>query len=102
MEERKFIIEEINDPEFNALIHSQGVQFKKNMRWLSSHWEDVLPQARGQYVAVAGGEAFLAPDPIEAERLASLAHPEDKGIFVQHVYAEKGARLYGHRRREGS
>jgi len=102
MEEQKFTIEVIDDPEFNARIHAEGLQFKKNMHWLSAHWEDVLPQARGQYVAVAGEEAFLSPDPIEAEQLATRAYPEDKGVFVRYVYPEKGARLYGHRRRMGS
>jgi hypothetical protein len=101
MDEPKFTIEEIDDPAFNARIHAEGAQFKNNLHWLSSHWEDVLPQARGRYIAVAGQQPFIADDPVEAERLAAAAHPEDKGILVQYVYPSKEARLYGHRRRMG-
>ena len=102
MQDRKFTIEINDDPELNARIHTEGDQFRKNIHWLSSHWHEVLPQARGQYVAVAGCEAFLAKDPIEAERLASQAHPEDKGVFVQFIHPEHGARHYGYRRRMDS
>jgi hypothetical protein len=102
MEESKFIIEEINDPELNARIHAEGEQFRKNMHWLSSHWNDVLPEARGRYIAVAGQQAFFADHPLEAQHLATTAHPEDKGILVQYVYPHMGHRFYGNRRRMGS
>jgi hypothetical protein len=99
MDEPKFTIEEIDDPVFNARLHAEGAQFKKNMDWLSSHWAEVLPRASGKFVAVAGQEAFVADDPLEAERLATAAHPEDKGVFVKYVNPKKGIRLYGNRRR---
>ena len=101
MEETRFTIAINEDPEFNARIHAEGAQFKKNLHWLSAHWADVLPQARGRYIAVAGQEPFFHDDPVEAERLAAVAHPEDKGILVQYVYPSKEARSYGHRRRLG-
>lgn len=101
MDERKFTIEVIDDPEFNARIHAQGVQFKKNLDWLSAHWADVLPQARGRFIAVAGQEPFFADDPLEAKRLAEARHPDDKGVLVQYVYPDKGVRVYGYRREMG-
>ena len=95
MDEPKFIIEEINDPVANAPFHAQREQFRKNSRWLSAHWADVLPRALGKYVAVAGQEAFIHDDPLEAERLASEAHPEDRGVFCKYVNPQKGRRMYG-------
>lgn len=99
MEEQKFTIEVIDDPVLNARFNAQQAQFRKNSDWLSSHWSDVLPQANGKFVAVAGQEAFISEDPIEAERLATAAHPDDKGVFVKYVNPQKGIRLYGNRLR---
>lgn len=99
MDEPKFTIEIIDDPEFNARFHARLAQFKKNSDWLSAHWGDVLPQASGRFIAVAGQEPFIADDPLEAERMASVAHPEDEGVYVKYVDPRKGIRLYGNRRR---
>ena len=99
MEEQKFVIEFNDDPVFNAESHARRLQFKKNVDWLSAHWADVLPRASGKFVAVAGQEAFVAEDPLEAERLAVAAHPDDKGVYVKYLDPRKGIRLYGNRRR---
>jgi len=99
MEEQKFIIEVVDDPERNARLVERMDQFRKNADWLSSHWSEVLPQANGKFVAVAGQQAFISDDPIEAERRAAAAHPEDRGIYVKYVNPKKGIRLYGNRRR---
>jgi hypothetical protein len=95
MDEQGFIIEVIDDPEVNARYRAIHDQFRANADWLSNHWPDVLPQAYGKYVAVAGQQAFISEDPLEAERLASTAHPEDKGILVKYVSSFKGPRMYG-------
>jgi len=99
MDEPKFTIEINDDPEFNARFHARLAQFRKNSEWLSAHWGDVLPRASGRFIAVAGQEPFIADDPLEAERLASAAHPEDEGVYVKYVDPRKGIRLYGNRRR---
>lgn len=99
MDQSTFTIEVIDDPEKNAPFNDQQAQFHRNSEWLSSHWPEVLPNASGKFVAVAGQEAFVADDPLEAERLATAAHPDDKGVFVKYVNPKKGIRLYGNRRR---
>ena len=99
MDEPKLNVEVNDDPDFNVRFHTRRAQFRKNMNWLSSHWADVLPRASGRFVAVAGQEAFVADDPLEAERLASAGHPDDGGVFVKYVDPRKGIRLYGNRRR---
>jgi hypothetical protein len=104
MEEQKFTIEVVDDPELNTQLRAEGAQFKKNLEWLASHWADVLPQARGKYIAVAGQEPFIADDAIEAEKLAVAKHPEGKGVLVQYVYSSPNVatRTYGYHRRMGS
>jgi hypothetical protein len=54
------------------------------------HWSDLLPQARGKFLAVAGQEAFLADIPEEAWAQAQAAHPEDDGALCQYVFPEGG------------
>jgi hypothetical protein len=95
MEEKELTIEVVDDPEVNARNRAIRDQFRANADWLSAHWSDVLPQAYGKYIAVAGQQAFISEDPLEAERLASSAHPEDRGILVKYVSSFKGPRLYG-------
>jgi hypothetical protein len=52
---------------------------------LQAHWGDVLPQARGKFVAVANQEAFIAATPAEAWAWAEATHPEDNGAIVHYV-----------------
>jgi hypothetical protein len=95
MDEPKFTIEVVDDPVLNARFNDQMAQFRANADWLCAHWSNVLPQAYDKYVAVAGQHAFISEDPLEAERLARSAYPEDKGILVKYVSSFKGARMYG-------
>jgi hypothetical protein len=97
VDEPKVIIEEVTDPVEIARHRAQHEQFERNSDWLEDHWHELLPQARGKFIAVAGQEAFLADTPQDARRLAEAAHPSDKGIFVQYVLAQKGPRIYGNR-----
>ena len=98
MNEPKFIIEEITDPGEIARHREQDAQFKRNADWLEAHWPDLLPQARGKFIAVAGQESFLADTPEGARELAEGAHPNDMGIFVQYVLPHSGPRIYGYLR----
>lgn len=97
MSDLKIMIEEVTDPVETARFQEQMEQFRSNSNWLQAHWGELMPRARGKYLAVAGQEAFLADTPEEAWRLATTAHPDDKGIFSQFVIQEKGPRIYGHR-----
>ena len=88
------ILEEINDPAEAARHRAQLERFHRNSSWLESHWADVLPQARGKFLAVAGQQAFIANSPAEAWAWAATEHPEDDGALVQYVIPEKGPRIY--------
>jgi len=99
MNEREFIVEEVTDPDDIARSRTCHEQARHNMDWLEAHWSDLLPQALGMFLAVAGQEAFLAASPEEAIAWARSAHPEDRGALFQYVRPEKGPRIYANRRR---
>jgi hypothetical protein len=98
MTEHHFTIEEVSDPAEDAGFRAQHAQFKCNSDWLQAHWHDLLPQALGKFLAVAGQQAYLAETPEEAWRLAKAAHPEDTGMLFQYVFLRQGPRIYAHRR----
>ncbi|MBY0527370.1 MAG: hypothetical protein K2R98_28500 [Gemmataceae bacterium] len=93
----KYVIEEVNDPEYVARFKASMAQFKANLDWLQAHWGDLLPQARGKYVAVAGREAFIADTAKEAYDWADTAHPYDEGAWVTHVRRTPGYNAYANR-----
>jgi hypothetical protein len=95
MNEPKFIIEEVTDPVEIARHRAGMEQALRNSEWLQAHWADVLPQARGKFLAVTGQEAFIADTPREAWDWAEQKHPADKGAMVQCVIPEEGPRIYG-------
>jgi hypothetical protein len=97
MIESKFILEEVTDPAEIARSRAQDERAGRNYAWLQAHWQDVLPQARGRFLAVAGQEAFIADAPAEAWKTARDAHPEDDGAISQYVPREGGPRIYDHR-----
>jgi hypothetical protein len=93
----KFNLEEVTDPAEIARSRAQDERARKSSAWLQAHWADLLPGARGRFLAVAGQEAFLADTAEEAWAQARAAHPEDDGVFCQYVFPEGGPRVYGHR-----
>ena len=98
MSQPRFTIEEVDDPAEIARARAQDERMRRNSDWLQAHWGDVLPQARGRFLAVAGQEAFIADTPEEAQALAAAAHPDDNGMLLKYVRPERGPRLYAHRR----
>ena len=70
---------------------------RRNSAWLRSHWAELLPQARGKFVAVAGEEGFVADTPEDAWAWARRAHPDDDGAMVQFVRPDKNPRIYAYR-----
>ena len=68
--------------------------FRRNMRWLQEHWGDLLPAARGKYVAVAEQEALIADTMAEAARWAREQHPRDPGPLLEYVPTKEGSRIY--------
>lgn len=92
------ILEEVNDPVEAERCRAQLERFRRNSKWLETHWPELLPQARGKHIAVAGQEAFIADSPEEAWAWAKAKHPEDDGAFTQYVIPHRGPRIYAHRR----
>ena len=93
----QFVIEEVTDPGELARAREQSERARQNGQWLQAHWPDILPKARGKFLAVAGEEAHIADSAEAAWAWADTAHPDDDGAFVQYVRLEKGPRIYAHR-----
>ena len=98
MSEPRFIIEEVVDPEEIVRSRVQRERARRNSDWLQAHWPEIVPRARGRFLAVAGQEAFIADSMEEAWALAMAAHPEDTGAHLQYVIPERGPRIYADRR----
>lgn len=94
MSEAKITIEEVTDPNEIARTKEQDDRHRKNSEWLESHWDDVLPEARGKYVAVSGEETFIAETPEAAWSWAENTHPDDNGAIVRYVRTEEGPRVH--------
>ena len=94
MSESTFIIEEVSDPTEIARARAQDKRHRRNSEWLQAHWADVLPQARGKFLAVAGQEPSIADTPEKAWAWVDATHPEDDGVIVHYVRPETGPRLY--------
>ncbi|HZZ81479.1 MAG TPA: hypothetical protein VFE62_23455 [Gemmataceae bacterium] len=91
------VVGEISDPEECAKIHARINRAKRNLDWLEQHWPDLMPQARGKHVVVAGQEAHIADSAEAAWAWAASTHPEDDGALVQYVRTETGPRIYANR-----
>jgi hypothetical protein len=96
--EPKLLIEEVDDPAEVARHDALAERARQNSDWLQAHWPDLLAEARGKFIAVAGQEAFISVDLDEALAMANAAHPEDDGIQAQYVRPERGPRIYAHHR----
>src|ERR1700740_1043301 len=96
--EPQLTIEEIDDPASLARLRAQDERARRNSAWLQARWAELLPQARGKFVAVAGQEAFIADTADAAWKMARAAHPEDDGAISQYVFPQGGPRIYANRR----
>jgi len=94
MKDPMVVIERVSEAAEIARHRAQHERAKRNSDWLQSHWADLLPQARGRFVAVAGQEAFIADTGEEARSLAKKAHPADDGALCQYVFPYSGPRFY--------
>ena len=97
MTDPDIVIGEIKDPAECARIRAQIERGERNRAWLAEHWADLLPKARGKFVAVAGQEGHVAESAADAWAWAQSAHPEDDGALVQYVRTEQGPRFYANR-----
>jgi hypothetical protein len=93
-EQYSLAIEQVTDPSEIERFRVQTECHRRNSKWLQAHWSDLIPQARGKFLAVANEEPFLAGSPKEAWEWVSACHSEDKGAIVRYIPAELGPRIY--------
>jgi hypothetical protein len=94
MSTRALSIEEVSEPSEIARSQLRDQCHRRNSEWLQAHWGDVMPQARGMFLAVAGQEPFIADSAAQASVWVDATHPEDPGAFVQYIRPETGPRIY--------
>ncbi|MBY0229381.1 MAG: hypothetical protein K2W96_08895 [Gemmataceae bacterium] len=78
-------ITEGDDPVLDARIKVGLAAARLNRDWLSAHWADLMPQARGKYVVVANQTAHLADSVREALDWADAQEPRDPGRILDFV-----------------
>jgi len=97
MNENPVSMELVDASAVTVRARAQDERFKRNSDWLQAHWPDLLPQALGKHLVVAGQEAFVAETSAEAWAMAQAAHPDDDGSFCQYVLPHRGPRIYSPR-----
>ena len=95
-EQPKFIMRE------RTLSPEEARQFEQALRnadWFDEHALelDVFNRYRGKFVAVAGGEIFVADSATEARRLALEKHPDDTPHH-RYIPVTKARRIYANQR----
>jgi hypothetical protein len=98
MKQSTVIVEDVTDPQEIERVRVLDERHRRNNDWLQHHWADVLPQARGKFLAVAGQEAFIAGTAQEAWAWVDATHPEDAGAIVEYIRPERGPRIYADQR----
>ena len=79
------------------VIRARQERARRNSQWLQAHWDQLLPQALGRFVAVAGEDAFIADTPQQAWAWAAEKHPQDDTATVQYVNPHIGPKIYANR-----
>ena len=92
------VMEEVTDPAELAEARALRARFDRNSAWLEAHAAEVYSRCRGKCICIAGAKLFVGDSPGEALALATKAHPEDDGRFVQYIPLEKVLRIYAHQR----
>ncbi len=90
------VMEVVTDHAKLARSRAQWARFDRNAAWLQARAAEVYPRCRGKCICVAGEELFVADTAPQAVALARAAHPEDDGLFVRYIPAEKAVRIYAH------
>lgn len=94
-------IEEVSDASAIEAARVRAELARVNADWLGSHWPELLPPARGRFIAVAAGEGFVVDTVQAAWAWVDKNHPGDAGAFVQYVPCVhvQGPRIYANHRR---
>jgi len=98
MNESPVAAENRNDPARLARIKARRERARGHRDWLDAHLDELLPQADGKSIAVAGQEAFIAESVDEAKVGARAAHPDDDGAMSRDVRLARGPRIHANRR----
>ena len=61
----------------HAALTALFAAHRRNLDWYEAHADELLEKYAGQFICVAGGEAFAASTTQEAFRMARAAHPEE-------------------------
>jgi hypothetical protein len=91
-------IEEVTDPNDIEAARGRARQGSINASWLERHWSELLPRARGKFVAVAGAQGFISETVQAAWAWIDENYPADPGAFVRYVPRVQGPRIYADRR----
>ena len=91
----EMILDYEETPEEQAASRLRRAHFDRNADWFTKHAVEIGETCAGKHICVAGEELFVGDDSTEVYQRAQLAHPEDKGIYFQYIYREKGTRIYG-------
>lgn len=83
------IVEEAT-PEERAANLARQEHFMRNVRWFETNVADLRAKYAGQYVTIAGGEAFADPDVKTSRAQARAAHPEDEGVYLTQYFRPAG------------
>lgn len=97
MWDQHITLEDIHDTATIERRRAHREQAQKNWNWLQAHWSDLLPQAKGKFLAVADQQAFVAETLDAALEWVRTHHPEDSGHIVEYVWPSTGPRIYSGR-----
>jgi hypothetical protein len=75
-----------------ARLAAEHEEFCRNQAWLEQHQEEVEGQALGQFLVVAGLQAFIAEKVQDAVAKARAAHPNETGMLIKYVPPRKPPR----------
>jgi hypothetical protein len=75
----------VKDPAEVARLAAQHEEFSRNEAWMNEHWGELEQQAMGQFLVVAGLQAFIADTVQRAVEKAKAAHPKEAGVVVKFV-----------------
>ena len=90
VKEPTLVLEVIDDPAIAESIRAQIERGRRNLKWLSSHWDEVLPQARGLGLGALDREhhARVARDVLELPLIWRQMSRND--LVAVHPYPDAG------------
>jgi hypothetical protein len=88
------VMEIVTDPMELAKARARREQFDRNLDWFQAHALEIGAVCRGKFICIAGQELFTADTAQEVLALATAAHPQDEGRFIEYIPRERMVRIY--------